>query len=515
MSAQIASYLNSMSVELFLRQVIVIACLFVLGLSLTGMRNDKRIDMLAVLTAFPVGLSIYSLLGLILLTVGIPFNVYSITGGCAVIALIGLLVRVVNRGKNVSEASEAVNIKIVMTVSITMLCIIVISCSGLLSISVSNDSLYYYSMYPKAMVTYGELRKQFNVFLTDVGQCSALVGTLPFMYGFNESFGIQMFLNINTILLVAAALYEYALRRTDRRMAIVSAIAATLLLCVQQPYIVMNKWIMANGYFMNYMFICCYIAVRYASDISSASKNEGIRRFVVTGILFAMLSQLRMEGCILALLIIVCISTLEYTNVQLFTGFVLPIAAISIMYDIKIFMIMKIDAPYTFLTRTKAMIQLAAIVVIAVYVLVIRGRLFMGIQKRLPAFTVIMLIAVNVVLFIYDRELYAINLKSFINNISNQSGWGIFPMLIIGLYAMCFIASKRGSIGYSIWDMLFVTYVLAALAVSFAREDALVENLADSGNRVLLQVTIIGYYAVILHVIDMLFPSVEDATGNL
>ena len=52
------------------------------------------------------------------------------------------------------------------------------------------------------------------------------------------------------------------------------------------------------------------------------------------------------------------------------------------------------------------------------------------------------------------------------------------------------------------WDLCFACYLLAALAVCFAREDALRESIGDSGNRVLMQGTLIAFFALADHIID-------------
>jgi hypothetical protein len=294
-----------------------------------------------------------------------------------------------------------------------------------------------------------------------------------------------------------------------------------------------------------------------------------------------MMAFMRMEGCIVALVLVLCFSTLKtYTNRQLFTAFILPVFVFSLLYDIRIFGIMKIIAPYTFLTKTKAAIQLAALLGVGVYLLFIRGavtdRLFINIRILIPAG----LVMINVLLFLYDRTLYVENMKAFAANISHQSGWGLFPMLIIGIYVMCAVVSWHGrttggtekaadrttegteqaadgttggteqaadrttggteqsadrkprvdtenpegisgketapagrddhtvrnnrgkGLGYE--DLCFIAYLLTALAVSFARDDALRESIGDSGNRVLLQGTLLAYYAAAMHVIRLL-----------
>ena len=65
------------------------------------------------------------------------------------------------------------------------------------------------------------------------------------------------------------------------------------------------------------------------------------------------------------------------------------------------------------------------------------------------------------------------------------------------------VRSNRGKgLGYE--DLCFIAYLLTALAVSFARDDALRESIGDSGNRVLLQGTLLAYYAAAMHVVRLL-----------
>ena len=487
MSEMITAYIDSMSTGFLIRQSVVTVLLFLLGyLTVTALKREKT-DVYELLLSFPVGLSVYSVASFVLLVTGIPFNALSITLICSFIAFVCIVT--LGRRSYWNDLSK----KNIVVVIITLLCITVISTSGIVPVSVSNDSMYYYHMYPHALVHNGGLRMQFNVFLTDVGQTSAILNTLPFVYGFDESFGIQIFLVINTLLTVIYALYEQCSKEFDRkRSLIVSVFLAAILVC-SMPYIIMSEWVMSNGYFMCFMFICVYTAWR-----------NGRNDKEVMGLIFLMMSLLRMEGCIVALILVLCFSTLEYTGKQLFMIFLLPIILASVIYDIRIFLLMKIDAPYTFLTPLKAFIQLAAIAAVSVYVLLLRDRLSDKIKKHTGIAMIAALLLVNALLFMYNRTLYLENARAFIGNISNQSGWGLFPMLIIGIYAMCFIAMYKKT-GYNTvyWDLCFASYMLTAIAVSFARGDALVENMADSGNRVMLQVTLLAFFAAAVKVITL------------
>lgn len=510
MSEMIAAWIGSMSLVYFVRQVIVIMLLFLLGLIITVSAYGKRAGIFEVLLSFPVGISVYSMASFLLLCLGIPFNTVTVTIVCLVSAIICMVFFIRQSGYN------AIHWKLIIAGIITALCIGVISCSGLLPVSISNDSMYYYHMYPHALVHYGGLRMQFNVFLTDVGQSSAILNTLPFVYGFDEGFGVQAFLNINTLILIVYALYEESGRYMDEKKAKISAGMAAAALVCSMPYLIMSEWVMSNGLFMCFMFICMYTAYREADSSDSDDERCFILRSVIMGLLFTMMSLLRMEGCIVALILVVCFSTIKFTGRRLFMTFLLPILTVSIIYDARIFLFMKIYAPYTFLTPLKAVIQFAAIIAVSVYVLFIRDRLPDKLKDHMGIIILISIICVNAVLFLYDRALYIENAKAFVNNISNRSGWGLFPMFIIGVYVMCFIVSyKSGGFRLTFWDLCFFAYLLTAIAVSFARDDALRESIGDSGNRVMLQVTLLAFFAAAGHVISSVNDKIPEKTGNI
>ncbi|MCR5356428.1 MAG: hypothetical protein K6E63_03405 [Lachnospiraceae bacterium] len=508
MSEAVASYIGSLTPGFFMNQVITIFLLTLLGSLVTVCACKGKSSLLYVLLYFPAGLSIYALISFVLLVSGIHFDRLSVTLPCAAAAVIAAVLII----KNKWSITGGFTVKQCVIGIITMLCIIVISTCGILSVSVTNDSMYYYLMYPKALVHFGYLRRGFNVFLTDIGQMSAIINTLPYMYGFNESFGILTFLNIDTLLLFACAVYEAAAKQLDKKKAAAACIMMTLILISSMPYVIMSKWMMSNSYFMCFMFICVYLSYRIGSRKEAAPEAGEL---FILGIMFAVMSFLRMEGCMIALILTVCFATLDYTNRQLAVTFLMPILLIAVSYDIRIFLTMDIDAPYTFLTPVKAVIQIAAVIAVAAYVLFLRDRLPSFFNKRLDILIPAGLALVNAVLCVYNPGRYLGNLKSFVFNISHRSGWGLFPMLIIGIYVLCFIVSKgEGTFKYTFADLCFLSYLLTCLAVGFARGDALRESIGDSGNRVLLQVTILAFFAACDHIIALLLPGVKDTAGD-
>ena len=103
----------------------------------------------------------------------------------------------------------------------------------------------------------------------------------------------------------------------------------------------------------------------------------------------------------------------------------------------------------------------------------------------------------NGIFYIYDREHYIGNIKAFGANLFRQSGWGMLPYFVIAT-TVVFAAeyalipgekreSSRTSNAFNI--VLTIGFILIVLVASFGRGDVLMEDVGDSGNRVLLQIT--------------------------
>ncbi|MCR4806113.1 MAG: hypothetical protein K5857_00420 [Lachnospiraceae bacterium] len=503
MNEMISSYIAQFSLPFFFYQLLVIAALFALGYLVNLALCAGRTGLFEVILAFPAGVSVYTLLSFVILMAGLPFNRIIIS--CLLVLVAAICVMAVIRYGDKAFLGT-LSKREVLTCLTAVLCIAALSVSGLLAVSVSNDSLYYYSMYPRAIAGYGYFRAQFDVFLTDVGPASAIMNTLPFIYGFNESFGIQTFLGINTSVAVAYALYVQAGKRLDKKKAALVTGVLLLLLLSSQPYLIMLKWMMSNGCFMCFIFLTAYTLYHYEGILDET--DERIRRgwLIIASMLFLHMSMLRMEGIMVALILLACFIPFKYKNRELLTAFAIPLGVCALVYSIRVFLILKVDAPYTFLTPKKALVQLAAIGLVMIYLFFVRGRKWDIAGKNIRIVLPGLLVLVNLALFVYDRSLYLANLKAFAGNISNRSGWGLFPMLILAAYILVFTVSfgkKKDKPFMTYWDMCFVSYLLAALAVCFAREGALRENIGDSGNRVLMQATILAFMAAAIHLIDL------------
>lgn len=561
MNEWLDSIINPLSTGFFINQMLTIVGLFVVGLLVclnffvvdnesgafaidnsssgeTYKVSDREQNLngrilRSLLLAYPTGLSLYVLLAYVILVVGIPYN----TKGMVVAMLVVVIVNlgdIFKKRKNVNISSRYwlfIGLGIIACVIIAAF-----SCSGIMSISVSNDSLYYFWKYPKAIAGFEGLRDQFDNFLTDTGLGAAIIGTLPFIFGFGQSFGIQEFFHINFIIIFGYYLYmeiKNSYPEIDNKKACVIVCLSSVLLIVCTPVYILGHWAMANVYFMEFVFIGLFIGkalMQNEFDIkTSNNRSDKISSGTViffTLIMFAC-AQLRMEGGIFILLIVMIIS---FTKVD-GSSLALPLVVIMIVqsaYELKIFTMYTLDYPYPFLTPVKALIQFAAYVGVIVYLLFVRNKINSVIKKKLPIVFMALLIAVNIVLCLMDSEIYIGNLKAFYGNMFGQSGWGMLPYLVIGSIVIIlvweFIVKRRDRFRVinvtdlvaqpvSYWLYSTIAFFLMALAVAFERGDVLYVDTGDSGNRVLLQIAPLVLITFILWFIDLLCYEEKDSEG--
>lgn len=483
--------------QFYFMQVLIIVCLFVLGVSVTTLLMPREESSHAVIftVAFPVGISVFIFIGFLMLISGVPYKTNLISLFSIVIGLCSLLCAAAHH----SFKNAGISVRRFALSTILVAAGAALVTGGYFPMSVSNDSLYYFWQYPRAIVYYGGLRDQFDNFLTDTGLGAAVIGTLPFLYGFGETFGIQSFFNFNFLLFFANALYEMLGRvkkNIGTKTRLFVSILCALILGSCTPVYILSHWAMANMYFMYMCFIVLYLLFRY-------SGNHSYGKMTLIGMLLFTLSLLRIEGGIFTMMIVIIASLLGYRGKDIAAFLIMPSAVLMGIYDLKIFAGFNVDNPVKFLTPQKAILQFGCFVLLAVYVLVVRPKIMKKIGLYLPMMFIAALFILNLVLMAMDSDTYIANLKAFAGNLFGQSGWGLFPYLVIGAMVIILVwelfidnigisSIKQlmdvNSYCSSFWLMSTLAFLLICFAVSFARGDKLDVATGDSGNRVLLQI---------------------------
>jgi len=491
----------------YILQVLTIIALLAYGLLLIAIIRKGKISLSDMLLAFPISLAAYSVAGYFLLSFGIPFNKYSVIVLMLLFAALSYFLFM--RNIRWWKAGPDLNKKSIIAAVIVFIILALISTSGILPVSATNDSMYFFREYPRALIHYGKLVSYLDNFLTDASQGISIIGTIPFFYGFDEIYGILTFLNIDFILIFTYAAYELCMSGVkfisirkgenvlntsgtpDEKKAYIMAALAFLMLVSSMPFIIMSRWFMANMFFMEFMFIVVYFAYKY-------EENADYADMIILSLLITGLSIMRMEGALTAGFFVLCIMMLDYRNRDIALFLVCPMLVLQSMYLYRIFRILTLHTGYQFMTEEKALILIAFLLVILFYALVIRGRVFVKIQKYYSLLLLGGFILLNIVVLLYDRADYMTNMRAFIGNVTGASGWGLFASFVIGILIL--VPKKSFRLNY--FDLTMICYVLLTIVTGWARGDTLYVSFGDSGNRILIQAVPLILFTLIIKIME-------------
>ncbi len=495
MSEWINTVISSYSCIFYIRQLLVILGITAFGeLALLAFPiPEEHVKMRPVL-AFPMGLALYILLGYLLLLTGIPFSRTSVLCGMGALAIVFVCLLLYRVHRHTLRFAK----RPVLFAVISALCIVAataFSVSGIVPITLSNDSMYYFREYPKALTYFGEYRFGFTTFLTDTGQGASVLFALPSLFGFDEAFGIQQFFHISFLGIFGMAVYNQV-------KSVPASIFAVLFLEGATPFMLLAHWSMSNIFFMEYFFTAVYLMYAFGKDYAT-----DVIIFVLA------LTLLRMEGAIFGIFLVIAMSLLQYSSLLLSFAVLVPMMLMNGLYAVKIFGQIGYMEPYLFLTPQKSALQVAAMAGVCIYLLFFRKFFTKKLGRFLPGLILLALFVGNLCLLALDSALYIGNLKAFVGNLFGQSGWGIFAyfivsvlLLLLGDYLLTLFRNKEkvtwgDPLSFSgFFDFISIGFVLVTLMVSWARDSVMLQEVGDSGNRVLLQIVPVVWYMIILHV---------------
>ena len=478
----IDSYIATLSGQFFINQVITILLLVIYGVVFVGIIRGKSLSIADYILAYPLSLLAYSISGYFLLSAGIKFNKYSVI---ITMALFLIITAVFFRKRiNIkSLINKNTLIYIALAVILTL-----VSVSGIVPVSATNDSMYFFSEYPRALVHYEKIGSILDNFLTDASQGIAIIATLPFFYGFDEIFGVQTLLNINFLAFFAYAVQSYASTRLDKKNTYVITFVSIVMLVTSMPFVLMSRWFMANAFFMEYMAVILYFSYEFSLKEETDRADLLVLAVLITGLSIMML---------------------KFKSKDIALYFLSPVLILQSLYLYRISIKITLHTKIQFMTKEKAVVLIAFLIIIMLYALLIRNRLPEKLEKNYGYLLVLSLISVNLVILVYDRSGYIINLKAFIFNMLKNSGWGLFVPFVIGV----FILIPKKSIKINYFDISVVCYILITIIAGWARGDNLYESFGDSGNRIMIQAVPVILFALIVKVTEGLKYWKEENLG--
>ena len=467
--------LKTVTQGFFIRQVLTILVLTAAGFvcNLCLFKDFKASKAWALLLAFPLGLALFGIAGFTWLIFGLPFNAF--TAALPIVAIpIVLLI-----WKRRSIAVDKSDVRDICLFFMIALAVAVICTLGLFSVTIDNDSVYYYSTYPEIIVKTGRYLKYFDTLLTDVGQTSAVLNTLPFLYGFDTTFGIQHFMNMDFMAIFTYAVFSLFTVKLPREFRLLASIFALVFMVGSEPFIFISKWVMSNVYFMEFFMIILILSLLQLG-------GDGFMLFILT----AFLSMLRVEGVVVAAMLALCLSATDILTKKLAVVHTLPALIFQILFYAMLYVRMGVDPVYSFLDIGKAAAISLCLVALLLYILILRDRVrgLCFIRQRYGLFIILLLGLGNVLLLAVNTERYISNLLTIYRNIRLGHGWGFFGIFMLIALVLIIIDMVRGGFkDIDFIDLIWVCFILTIVASCWARGGALRMGVGDSGNRVMME----------------------------
>ncbi len=498
----IAQLVEKLSSGYMAAQALTILLLYVLGLFFVlaawgkspehGQENSAGEDIAwKALLAFPAGLSLFSVSAYLLLCLGIPYNAYSVGAVMAAVFVISVAVIVKNASLIYIKSTKKYWILLIISL-IAATAIAIMSTANVFDVVLDNDSFFYFSAYPETIVREGAYIKYFDVFLTDAAPIGSIVQTLPYLFGFSETFGIQCFLDLNFVLIFAYALYEELIKVLSEKEAVICTLAVSLFLVTSSAYQTTAKWVMAGVYFMSWYFITAYLGYRFSF--------MDRKPYLLTVLFTVSTAMMRHEGVILIIILMLSLSFLKgYSGREFFGTMVCPVMLAAAMYYIRVFFILDVHPLYAFLSTAKALIMIGMLLLCGLYFILIRDRLGEKTKKLLPVLFPALMLFVNAAVMIARPGAYLGNLKMFYLNVRIGAGWGYFGYIagfVVIVLILKALLYKEWYLGF--FTSLMISYVLGVLLAAFGRGDSLRKGVGDSGNRVMLTAVPLIVFALAL-----------------
>ena len=488
--------LATVSSGFFAAQVLTIVFLCALGYVLIWAFCAKTDRAGRILLSFFTGLSyycavIYAML-VVKIRISIPRMIFAALIAFVIVAASAGIYRKKLFGRFLPDPKDLVikELLILMAAALVLACI---ATSGLLSVSLDNDSYYYYSTYPQMMIKEGDLKFEFDVLLTDVGPVAAVINTLPFVFGFSNTYGIQHFMNFVFIILFAYVLFTEGMEKgLSRRSSGAVSLIAALFLATSPAYLTTAKWVMAGDWFMVFFFLLAYFGYR-------DSKGSGEDMAPVLMLFSFMVTMVRQEGPMMISFLAMCFCILKVRGIRIDLLYMVPALIASGFYYLRIFVFLGVRPLYAFLTRQKALLIIAMLLAVSAGILIIKTKPFERLQKRLSMLIILAAALLNLAMLAVNRERYLTNLYSFFMNVRLRNGWGYFGYVffVFIILAVVFAIIYKDRV-ISFFDVLMIGYIMIAVCAAWGRGDHLRVGTGDSGNRVMLTAVPLIVFAMAL-----------------
>ena len=464
-----------------IRQILLTMGIYIYGYIIATALHVKENVYYNCLLAYPVGIVCWCLMSFVVVIVGIPYTVGSMT--------IGMLLLLIGAICYIKRTEIAFKGQELFRTCLYMLGVAMISSSGILPVYTTVDSSYFIMKYGEILSIDGGFTDNASFWLTWTGVALAFLSSLVHFCGVYSIYTIHHTLIIVFLLFFGMNIYQTLEAKMGTKKAWLAAVSVTAFMVITPAFYMVAHWIISNSYFMVYMYLYLWIVKRiHEEEINVTGAN------ILLASISMFIALMRAESALTVCFLIICASTLKIGKRTLLYAMLLPAGIGQSLYWIRTYFSIG-----TIFSKNMSKIAFAVIVLgyigTLVYIVLIRERVPKKLTERMFLVILAGLALLNVVLMIIRPDRAVRNIDSFAYNITNAY-WGFFPWLVILAYAI-FINYKQK---INFWDFVWLSYVLFNFGLCMGSGGGLRHGEGDSYNRLVSATIPFVYYAMINHI---------------
>lgn len=435
--------------------------------------------------AFPTGMLLWSGLSIVFLLVGIPYN--RIVMLSSVLLLLAISWIALFRKK--------IDIGILIRDILFFGVVVVILSAGFLRNIIGNDTTYFNQNYGYWLAKEGGFTDGLIVPMLTTGLSTATLCSYFSMQGIDNMYLAQNIFRCLFILIFYWGIQTFCESNKNK----VIGIIGTILLLTSPAYALVSSWMVSNSFMMFELFIFVICLRKIANGVVSCVNLASILALVA--------AFTRVEGSLMILFFVVCAMVMQMGRNQL-NRIIIPTIVGQTIYQIRCVLFNRNVANELFLSYDNVIILISFMVAVFAIVQVKDMKWLKGIMSRIHIFILIGGVLGTIGLCILDYEKYRSNFVVFGRNVTylgKTGSWGMTPLLFV----ICVILIICRWEYNKFLDTLWIGYIIFTFAICWSRESALRISIADSGNRILIQVIPIMILALMWH-----FEQVVMEKGN-
>lgn len=463
-----------------IRAILGCTGLFSLGyISLVIIHKDMK-GICMFLLSYPFGIALWSVVGVLALLLGIPFNlVMMLSLLAAVVIIMAVLCR------------PQLNISILKRTLFSIFifgAIAAIASTGMFFTMTSHDYYYYFDSWGKSLVLEGALTSDFKTFLLATGLMPALISA--FAYMINVDCIYTFFHSLSICFAGFFAYAVYAAMRPKRLRLVKSIMTAAILYCLP-PFLLLNGWIISNTLCMYYLFFIVYFIYEFRNS-KRIPRDYGIPLLTMV----CMFTLFRSDSGIFLCCTFVCAASTAIDNKEILWKLIFPGFILLCLFYSKNFILFGTEQSGMYLNiNTIGMIILFYIGVI-LYYSAIRHKRWSLVEKNYKRLVMMGLCAISILLMVLFPQYYVNNINNVLYNIfTPEQFWGTTGILVIMASTWLLMRRKPMNLWIFLSLVIMVTTidlgVLRGTMIGVARQ-----GFGDSFNRQLISILPIFLFGV-------------------